>query len=92
MFIDDSDYYYRIDAPLAVVYQRINVHQLVRWAQTAGVAWDTIAGWFPGLGVRGDYYEDNPPLGPEHAVRVMPYGDVSKPLEEGGGGCDLIIG
>lgn len=85
MFSEDEDYYYSIDKPLAIVYRRVNVHQLVKWGLTAERAWDKIAGWLPGLGVRGDYNEKNPPLGPEHAVVLMPYEDVGKK-------CDFILG
>jgi hypothetical protein len=85
LFASDSDYYYQIDKPMALVYMRVNIHQLVKWGQGASVAWETIAGWFPGLGVKGDYHEDNPPLEPEHSIVLMPYEDAGKE-------CDFIIG
>lgn len=85
LFTSDEDYYYQIDKPLALVYVRANVHQLIKWGQSASVAWETIAGWFPGLGVKGDYNKDNPPSEPEHSIVPMLYEDVGKE-------CDFIIG
>lgn len=68
-------YEYSTNQNLAVLYQRVNPHQL----------WETGSWVSQWLGFE-KFAE------PVSLLKLVPYGDVMKPLERGGGGCAVLIG